>query len=312
MCPPAGIEAGYSGNRLRGKPRAVGLAEDERLLVLVVVGVETACRAVARRGARHRQDRCGCSDRRGVGQAGYFRALAPRAVDIGGDERLRVVVGVGVEPAGQAVAEGPAGDRVDLRRVARIELLYAGDQLRWRVERGGDESLIGGADGCGQPDRALSERRAQRHRGDPGFQSAGDDVSGEADGLYAVPDIVDAGADPGTLVARGVMVEPANGTVIRNRACQRGDQRLARAEVRYPATRQLDRLPPGATVLGDDERLPVLSGVRVMPAGAAVTRRRARQRVDPDRAVTRLQRGQINLVCVAPMACWRTDLRRDC
>src|SRR5215467_10011867 len=312
MCPAAGVEAGYAGDRLRGKPRAVGLAEDERLLVLVLVGVEAAGRAVARRGARHRQDRRGCSDRGGVAQAGHLRALAPGAVDIGRDERVRVVVGVGVEAARQTVAKGPAGDRVGLRRVARIELLYAGDQLRWRAERGGDESLIEGADGCGQPDRALSERSAQRHRGDPGFQPAGDDVSGEADGLHAAPDIVEAGADPGTLVARGVMVEPANGTVIRNRACQRRDQRLARAEVRYPATRQLDGLPPGATVLGDDERLPVLSGVRVMPAGAAVTRRRARQRVDSNRALTRLQRGHVDLACVTPMAGWRSDLRRDC
>src|SRR5215831_6102977 len=219
-----------------------------------------------------------------------------------------MVAGVGVEPARQAVAEGPAGDRVDLRCVARIELLYAGDQLRFRVERGGDKGLIGGADGRGQPDRALSERRAQRHRGDPGFQSAGDDVSGEADGLHAVPDTVDAGADPGTLVARGVMVEPAYGAVIRNGACQRGDQRLAQAEVRQPATRQLDGRPPGATVLGDDERLPVLGGVGVMPAGAAVTRRRAGQRIDPDGTVARLQRGKVNLACVAPMAGYRTGL----
>src|SRR6516165_8698901 len=37
MCPPAGVEAGYAGDRLWCEPYAVGLAEDERLLMLVIV-----------------------------------------------------------------------------------------------------------------------------------------------------------------------------------------------------------------------------------------------------------------------------------
>ena len=105
--------------------------DDERLLVAGGVAVVPAGAAVARRGARHRQDhRAGAA---GVecGRPGDLLGVAPGPAGFGDDERLLVAGGgVGVVPAGAAVARRGARHRIDLRVSPGVEGRGAGHLFR--------------------------------------------------------------------------------------------------------------------------------------------------------------------------------------
>src|SRR5712692_7032462 len=100
---PALVQGARGGHLDRLPPGAVALADHERLLVTGAVRVEPACRAVARRRARHGEGLGTPALVQGA-RTGHVDRLAPGAVALADHERLLVTGAVRVEPACRAVA----------------------------------------------------------------------------------------------------------------------------------------------------------------------------------------------------------------
>src|SRR5262249_56218308 len=98
---------------------------DNNPLIPVVVHVEAAGAAVARRGARQRVKLCVVLV--GAEGAGNFDGGLPGALDFTGDERLRNPEAVGIPPARAAVSRRTARYRVNLRVTALVEGGSAGN-----------------------------------------------------------------------------------------------------------------------------------------------------------------------------------------
>src|SRR5262249_24829663 len=98
---------------------------DNNPLIPVVVHVEAAGPAVARRGARQRVKLRVVLV--GAEGAGNFDGGLPGALDFTGDERLRNPEAVGIPPAGAAVSRRTARYRLNLRVTALVEGGSAGN-----------------------------------------------------------------------------------------------------------------------------------------------------------------------------------------
>src|ERR1700729_192367 len=102
LCRSAGVQRRRAGHLDRGAPRAVYIADDERLLVTGAVPVRPAGRAVAGLTTGHRFDVGVSADVQGR-QTGHLDCVAPRAVLISDHERL-----VGTLDAGSVASSGRA------------------------------------------------------------------------------------------------------------------------------------------------------------------------------------------------------------
>src|SRR6266568_4140951 len=116
---PARVQGGQAGHLDRPAPDAVPLADHEPLLMTVAVPVKPAGRAVAPRGARHREDLGPLAFVQGP-QAGHLDRPAPDAVPLADHEPLPMTMAVPVVPAGRAAR--PPGPNEPAARTSRRRL----------------------------------------------------------------------------------------------------------------------------------------------------------------------------------------------
>ena len=121
-------------------------------------------------------------------------------------------------------------------------------------------------------------RRGARHRDQRGIPA---DVEGRdtRQPVGGAPGAVLLGHHEHQRAAGTDRIVPASAAVARRRARHRSDPSVVGC-IENRNTRYLDRGAPGAVRLADDKRLPPLGLVLIHPAGAAITRRRARDRVN--------------------------------
>src|SRR5579875_3440140 len=287
-------------------PGAADPAGHEHLRVAGTVAVGPGGAAVARRRARQRGDR-GDGDLVQRGDPRDLFRLAPGTAHPVDHERL-LVTGTGVvEPAGAAVAHRRTGHRNDRGVVAGVERAAAGDLLDRAPGAVDliDHEGVQGVSGRGVvPAGAAVARRRARQRCDTGHGAVVvGRGSGEALGL--APGAAGL-ADHERLVADGDaagVVPAARAAVAVRGTGHRVDPGVA-ALVQGAGAGNLLGLAPDAAGLADHERL--LGGAAavgpVVPAEAAVTRRRARHRADLG-AVAGVERGETgDLRCLAPDA----------
>src|SRR5258708_4908801 len=134
--------------------------------------------------------------------------------------------------------------------------------------------FVAGAVGV-PPAGAAVARRTARHRADLRVALVEGSGAGNLDGF--TPDTVHLAAHE-RLDVRGVVVAPADAAVACRGARHRADLRDRLVE--GGGAGDFDGGMPGALDFADDERLSAPEAVGVPPAGAAVSRRTARYRVD--------------------------------